>query len=112
MLVQVLAKKERGEKTKMNQGGISKHILLIQYNGSSRIIASLSKGGYRQGTPKEKHFCQNANLAFWVINRTPGRRGGGNSRLKGAELALRTQLSLSQGGLLSLHRNFDEKLKG
>lgn len=63
----------------MKQEGISKHILLIQYNGSSRIIASLSKGGYMRGTPKGKHFCQNADLAFWVINCISSRRGSGNS---------------------------------
>lgn len=40
----------------MKQEGIAKHVLLIQYNDSSGIVASLSKGGYRRGTPKGKHF--------------------------------------------------------
>lgn len=48
----------------MKQERISKHILLIQYNGSSRIIASLSKGGYRQRTPKEKHFVKMQTWPF------------------------------------------------
>lgn len=65
--VQALAK-IKGEKiNQMKQGRIAKHILLIQYNDSREILASLSEGSYRQGTPKGKRFCENANLDFWPL---------------------------------------------
>lgn len=62
--VQVLAKIKGGKINQMKQGRIAKHILLIQYNDSREILASLSKGSYRQGTPKGKHFCENESWTF------------------------------------------------